>query len=305
MLLWNVFSQVLLPVVAMFGLGWLLDRRFRLDLDTCVKLNIYLFVPAFMFVNVVKSDLSGSMALRVIGYTACIIASMFFLGALIGRLVGYNREQLRSMQIAAMFYNSANYGIPLMTLAFPQVGAVFQVFIVLVQNVSCFTVGLFLANSAHRTGWRALLPMLRQASLWAIFAAILVRLGHVPVQQWRWLWVPLHYFSDGLVAMALVTLGVQLSKTEHRQPFGRISWALALRLLIAPLLGWALVPLFGFTGETARIMIVSTSFPTAVNTALLAHEFKADSHFAAAAVFYSTMASMFTVTLLVALVRVV
>ncbi len=289
----------------MFGFGWLLDRRYRLDLDSLVKLNIYLLVPAFMFVHVVKSDLSGSMALRVIGFTACIIASMFFLAALIGRIAGYDRPQLRSMQIAAMFYNSANYGIPLMTLAFPKVGAVFQVFIVLVQNVSCFTVGLFLANSAHRSGWRALLPMLRQMSIWAIVAAVLVRIGDVPVQQWRWLWVPLNYFSDALVALALVTLGVQLSKTEHRQPFGRISWAVALRLLIAPLIALALVPLFGFTGEIARIMIVSTSFPTAVNTALLAHEFKADSHFAAAAVFYSTVASLVTVTLLIALVRVV
>ena len=305
MLIWNVFSQVLLPVVAMFGFGWLLDRRCKLDLDSLVKLNIYLFVPAFMFVHVVNSDLSGGLALRVVGFTACIIGSMFFLAALVGRIAGYDRAQLRSLQLATMFYNSANYGIPLMTLAFPKVGAVFQVFIVIVQNVSCFTVGLFLANSAHRTGLRALLPMLRQMSIWAIVAAVLVRTCHIPVQSWRWLWVPLNYFSDGLVAMALVTLGVQLSKTEHRQPFGRISWALALRLLIAPLLACALVPLFGFTGEIARIMIVSTSFPTAVNTALLAHEFRADSHFAAAAVFYSTIASMFTVTLLVALVRIV
>jgi len=304
-LLWNVFSQVLLPVVGMFGVGWLLDRRYRLDLHSLVKLNIYLFVPAFMFVHVVKSDLSGDLALRVIGFTGCIIASMFLLAELIGRLAGYEKPQLRSMQMAAMFYNSANYGIPLMTLAFPQVGAVFQVFIVLVQNLTTFTVGLFLANSARSSGWRALLPILRQASIWAIVAAVAVRLGHVPVQQWRWLWVPLNYFSDGLVAMALVTLGVQLSKTEHRQSLSRISWALVLRLLVAPLIGWALVPLFGFTGETARIMIVSASFPTAVNTALLAHEFQADEHFAAAAVFYSTMASMFTVTLLVVLVRVV
>lgn len=304
LLLWNVFSQVLLPVLAMFGLGWVLDRKFTFDLNTCVKLNIYLFVPAFMFVHVVKSDLSGELALRVVGFTACIIASMFLLAEVIGRIAGYDTPKRRSMQMAAMFYNSANYGIPLMTLAFPQVGAVFQVFIVLVQNLTTFTVGLFLANSAH-TGWRVVVPMLRQASIWAIIAAIAVRLGHVPVQQWRWLWVPLNYFSDGLVAMALVTLGVQLSKTEHRQPLGRISWALALRLLIAPLIAWALVPLFGFTGETARILIVSTSFPTAVNTALLAHEFKADSHFAAAAVFYSTMASMVTVTLLVAIVRMV
>ena len=50
-------------------------------------------------------------------------------------------------------------------------------------------------------------------------------------------------------------------------------------------------------------MIISAAFPTAVNTALLAHEFKADSDFAAAVVFYSTLASMFTVTCLIAVLR--
>ena len=50
-------------------------------------------------------------------------------------------------------------------------------------------------------------------------------------------------------------------------------------------------------------MIVSASFPTAVNTALLAHEFNADSQFAAAAVFYSTLVSMLTVTLLIAILH--
>jgi hypothetical protein len=50
-------------------------------------------------------------------------------------------------------------------------------------------------------------------------------------------------------------------------------------------------------------MILSSSFPTAVNTALLAHEFRADAGFAAAAVFYSTIGSMFTVTALVVALR--
>ncbi len=289
----------------MFGSGWVLDRRYRLDLDTLVKLNINLFVPAFMFVHVVDSDLAGGVALRVIGFTACVIASMFFLSALLGKIAGYDRPHVRSLQLATMFYNSANYGIPLMTLAFPATGAVLQVFIVLVQNLGTFTIGLFLANSAHRSGWRALLPTLRQVSIWAVAAAFAVRALHWPVQEWRWLWVPLQYFSSALVAFAMVTLGVQLSQTEPRQPAGRIAWALVLRLVVSPLIACALVPVFGFTGEPAKMMIISASFPTAVNTALIAHEFHADSHFATAAVFYSTLASMFTVTLLVALSRLV
>jgi len=114
----------------------------------------------------------------------------------------------------------------------------------------------------------------------------------------------LRYSSDAVVAFALVTLGAQLSQTPARQSFSRLGWALGIRLLAAPLLAFLLVRLFGFEGEEATVMIVSTAFPTAVNTALLAHEFKADAHFAAAAVFYSTLFSMVTVTVLIAVLRV-
>jgi predicted permease len=186
-----------------------------------------------------------------------------------------------------------------MALAFPAVGPLLQVFIIVATNVSTFTIGLVLASSAHRTGWRALLPMLRQVSLWAVGAALLVRFFDVPVQTWRWLWVPLEYFSAALIGLALVTLGAQISKTERPQDLSRLGWALGLRLLGGPLLAWALVGVFGFTGETAKIMILSSAFPTAVNSALIAHEFDADPHFAAQAVFASTLLSMITVTVII------
>lgn len=305
MLLWNVFTQVLLPILVMFSAGWLLDRRCRLDLGSLVKMNIYLFVPAFIFVQIVKSNLTAGLALRVVGFTVAIFAGMFVLSALVGWLMGYPRPQTRSLQLSTMFYNSGNYGVPLMALAFPALGPLLQVFIIAATNVSTFTVGLLLATSANRSGWRAVLPMLRQVSLWAVGSAIVVRVMHLPVQEWRWFWVPLEYFSEALVGFALVTLGAQISKTERPRHLSRLGWALGLRLLGGPLLAWALVGVFGFTGETAKIMILSASFPTAVNTALIAHEFDADPHFAAAAVFCSTLLSMFTVTVLITILKLV
>ncbi len=299
MLLWNVFTQVLLPILVLMSVGWLLDRKFNLDLGTLVKLNIYLFVPAFIFVQVVRSALTADVALRVMLFTVCIIASMGLLSLLVGRVCGYPPAQTRSLQLATMFYNSGNYGIPLMALAFPVTGPALQVFIVLTQNVSTFTIGLWLASSTGRTGWRTLLPMLRQVSLWAVGGAILVRTFSVPVMEWRWLWVPLTYLESGLVGVALVTLGAQLSQTEHAQFWRRLTWALELRLVAGPLIALLLLPLFAFKGEAASVMILSSAFPSAVNVALLAHEFKADAQFAAAAVFYSTVLSMATVALLI------
>src|SRR5438105_5580935 len=75
--LWNIFCQVCLPIFSLLSVGWILDRRFNLDLGTMVKLNIYVFVPAFIFVEVVSSPLTAGIAVRVMAFTLCIIAGMF------------------------------------------------------------------------------------------------------------------------------------------------------------------------------------------------------------------------------------
>jgi hypothetical protein len=53
----------------------------------------------------------------------------------------------------------------------------------------------------------------------------------------------------------------------------------------------------------AAILILGAASPTAVNTALLAHEFKADSRFASAAMSYLSIAASLVVTLLLAILR--
>ncbi len=309
MLVLEVFTQVLLPILLMFSAGWVLDRKWNLDLATVVKLNINVFVPCFIFYELTTKTVKSDDAQRAMFFTIAVVVVLFIIAGLVGKWRGYSLAQTRSMQIASVFYNSANYGIPLMHLAFPGPSEPLQVFIVLVQNIGNFTVGIFLVSSAKNRGWRAVLPMLRQASVWSVTAALIARGVHGPFDpdhfapSMRWLWTPVRYFHDGLVAMALITLGVQLSKTAARAALPRIGWALALRLLVGPLVGWGMALLFGFEGEMLRTMILSTAFPTAVNTALIAHEFKADTEYATGAVFWSTLFSMVTVTILIVVLK--
>lgn len=309
-LVFTVFTQVLLPILIMFGAGWLLDRKWKLDLATVVKLNINIFVPCFIFYELTTKSVAGRDAWMAIAFTISVVVVLFVIAGAVARWRGYSLAQTRSMQIAAVFYNSANYGIPLMHLAFPGSEAL-QVFIVLVQNIGNFTVGVFLVSSGKNRGWRAILPVLRQPSIWAVTSALVLRGINGPVDPahfdptMRWLWTPLTYFHDGLVSMALITLGVQLSKTAARSALPRLGWALTLRLLVGPLVGWGLALLFGFEGELLRTMILSTAFPTAVNTALIAHEFNADTEYATGAVFWSTLFSMVTVTALIVILQTV
>ncbi len=306
-----ILFGICLPIVGVIAVGWILDRCFRIDLVTLVKLNLYVFVPAFLFVRVVSSSVDSALAVKVVAFTLVMIAAMALLSFAAAKVLRLPGKSRKAMQLSTMFYNSGNYGIPLTTLAFPVLGPVLQAFVLMTMNISTFTIGLWLASSQNEDSeekgkrWKQLLPALRQPSIYGILTALTVRALHLEgaVQDLTPVWKPLTYLADGLVGIALLTLGVQLSKTKPPPIRGQLGFALGIRLLGGPLVAAFLVRLFGFEGEVAQILILGTTVPTAVNTALLAHEFGADQRFAAGAVFYSTILSVFTVTVILFLLQ--
>ncbi len=299
----DIFFSVCLPILVLAGLGWGLDRLYDLDLKSLVKLNIYLFVPAFILTRLSSSDLGGKLGLSIVGFTVCIIFSMGALSWLVCKLRKQNPVDCYSMQLATMIYNSGNWGIPLMTLAFSQYGGVIQVFVLATMNLTSFSLGVFLANagSKERKGW--IVPILKQPSPWAILIALTLRSFGNPLEDVTFIWTPLEYLASALVAFALITLGVQLSKTKPPHPGGNLGWALVIRLLGGPAVAVFYTWVFGFEGTVAAILIVGAAAPTAVNTALLAHEFNGNSRFAAAAVFYSTFLASLVVAAILAALR--
>jgi predicted permease len=66
--------------------------------------------------------------------------------------------------------------------------------------------------------------------------------------------------------------------------------------MVAPLIAVLLLKLFHFSGIAARTLLISTSMPTAVNTALIALEFNNEPQFASQAVLFSTLLSIATVS---------
>lgn len=298
----RILLDVCVPIFSIVGAGWLMDRKFKLHLETLVKLNIYLMVPAFIFTRMVSAELGGAEALRIAGFTLGTIALMFIGSLLAGRIFRMPRRERQALSLAAMFYNCGNYGLPLVTLAFGSQAAAVQIFVLATMNISTYTVGLFLAQSHGETAGmhrRALMKMLRQPTLYAMFAGLACRGLGVPVQEAIWLWMPFDLIQSGLIGFALVTLGVQMSQTTPA-PFRAPLWsAILLRLVISPALALLLVMAFGFSREVSAALILAAAAPTAVNTALLAHEFGGDVSFSTSAVYYSTLFSLITTPALV------
>jgi len=125
----------------------------------------------------------------------------------------------------------------------------------------------------------------------------------VPVEDIVFLWKPAEFLADALVGLALITLGVQLSKTKRAAFHGPLAWALMIRLLAGPICAVLLSMLFGFQAAVAAVLVLGAAAPTAVNTALLAHEFNADSQTASAAVLYSTVLSFIPIAIILLWIR--
>jgi predicted permease len=110
------------------------------------------------------------------------------------------------------------------------------------------------------------------------------------------LWPPITTIKDGLVPVALITLGTQLSKNEFNFKDVNVHIAAFARLVVGPLMALLGVWAFGFTGVLAQTLIISYSMPTAITVALVAAEYDNNQAFASQEVMASTVFSAATLT---------
>ena len=315
-----ILFDILAPIMVLVALGALMRRKFRVDIGTLTKLNIYLFVPAFIFHVVTRGRLSWAEMGGVMLVTTLNVVALGLVVWGVGRALRVGRKTLSAVALAVMFYNSGNYGLPLAALAFPaeaagaggmRDGAAVQAFVVLAMNILTFTVGLAIAASAGAGHWsKGMITLIRLPMLPTVAAALLARwwLGAGPGRQ---LPVALsksaEYLADGLVPLALVTLGAQLADNPRWPRWRPVGMVVLLRLVYGPaqmavllyglhVIGWPPLDLWGPDGWPAASLILTAGVPTAVNTLLMVLEVGGEADLAADSVFWTTVVSCVTMT---------
>ena len=316
----EIFYLIVLPVLLLAGLGYLLQRRLGLDMPTLVRLNFFFVTPTLVYVSVVSSPLSGHDVWQIVAFSVLMLAGLAGLTYVAALIRGVPRDTRAALMMCTMFYNSGNYGLPLQDLAFRSAGPKMgewamaqQVFVIIVQNFTGFTLGVAMAAAGRKPSWRQnVAAMLQFPPVWALAAAILT----IQVSKWmgptaaatagevlRPFWQTLLYIRDAFIAIALITLGAQLGTLTPQVRSYPVKLSVLLRLVGGPLLGLAMVYLMGLRGMLAQVLLISTASPTAVNCMLLCLQFDNHPEFAARSVFYSTLLSPLTVTLVIFLSR--
>jgi hypothetical protein len=294
----SIFINIILPIFVLIGIGVVLDRAVKPDLPTLSKLNFYVFVPAVVFVRLVDSELSSELIGMVTGFN--ILHLLILLGvswALFG-LAPFRRDR-PMLTTAALFNNCGNYGLPFAQLAFGDFGVQVMALILVFQNITSFTLGLWLMGD-ERAQWKErLLEIFKTPVLYAVGAALLVNLLRIKLPE------PIHFplvqIGNGLVPIALLTLGVQLSRSRWWGEMLPLSAANGVRLILSPLiaigLGWVwqrMAPLPD--PQVLQVLICGAALPVAVNVYILAMQYNRQPELASRIVFWSTLASAVTLT---------
>ena len=213
-------------------------------------------------------------------------------------MLGLERKALSSFLLVVLFSNSGNYALPLILFAFGSEALAHASVYFVTSAILVYSVGVFIAARGGQDLGGAARRLLSVPALYALAAAGLLSLFHLtpPKTVMR----PVGMLSDATLPMMILILGMQLKRAVVPNRPRVVGAAVALSLIVCPIIGFALALLLGFSGAARAAAITLASMPAAVVTTVLALEFDLDSSFVTSTVFVSTLLSPLTLVPIIA-----
>jgi len=264
---------------------------------------LYVSLPALLFGIMSKTPFEELNNPPFLIATTLGTTFAFFLALFAGRLIG--RLPLREATLAGLSGAYGNIGYMGPGLALAVLGsraAAPTALIFCCDSIFLFTIVpllIALTDSKHPSLWHtlgvvlrqiALNPLIMSACLGALAAALHF---HLPVAVDR----TVLFLQNAAAPTALFVLGV----TVALRPFGRVPWevpgVIAIKLLIHPLVVFALMLLLGpFAQPWAATAVLMASLPPALNVFVIARQNDSWIEPASVAVLIGTFASVVTLT---------
>ncbi|NLY78351.1 MAG: AEC family transporter [Lysinibacillus sp.] len=295
-----IFFQIVAPILVLLVIGAILQTKFKFNLKALSQLITYCFMPAAVFVNIYETTINMSVLAQVGVFIVLFIGSQMVLSHYIAKLLGLNRLESAVFKNSVVLINSGNYGIPVaqMVFATQPIGVAIQVILVIFQNMTTYTYGLYNLISATKSGLEIVKDFLKMPILHALIIGVILNVTNFEIPQtFR---IPLDHVAEGFIAVALITLGAQLSQIELRTMVNKtIVTSCVTRLVIGPAVALLIIYLLKIDGVVAQSLFIASSFPTSRNSSSLALEYDVESNTAAQTVLFSTIVSCVTVTIVI------
>lgn len=301
--LFVILKEILLPIFVIMGIGFIMQLKFSLNLQTLARLNIYFLVPGFIFVKLHSTQISASLFGNILLFFILYVVLLYCISHFVGKVIRLEKGEKTTFSNSVMFFNSGNYGVPVNDLVFKSdpLAMSIQVIMLTLQNIFLFSYGIFSLQAVQVGKLKAALGYFKMPVLYAMLAGVATNVFNITVPSF--IWVPANYIADAMIALALFTLGAQVAQIKFKAGLSSVYYSLLLRLAVGPMVALAIILVFKVDGIVAQALLIGSAMPTSVNSAVIAQEYDNHPDLAAQIVLFSTLISAITVSLVIYLAR--
>ena len=295
-----IFVRVIVPVIVTIAVGYAAARFLTFDLKMLARLGLYVMVPCLTFTAMARMTLSAGEFGRIAAFTLLTIPLLYGISMLAVRRLRLSAAEAGAFHISIVFSNSVNFGFPVLMLAYGPAAIERGIVYAMIMQIMMQSFGIYLAARGKTDIRRALKRVWLMPGFYAMIAGMIVKAASISIPAP--IFDPLKLIGDALMPFLLLVLGMQLAEVSLRGQWTAASAATAIRLVVAAAVSFGLARILGLEGVTRRTMILENSMPSAIFGVALAQEFGTAPALITKIIFLSTLAGLFTLTVLLTLV---
>ena len=316
----QIITDNILPLLIFVAIGYFMDRRFHLDVNSLTKLTFYIILPCFIFYSIYVAKIDFSL-FHVFIISLALMVMLSIIGTLIAKARNWDSGKREAFKNGTMFSNAGNIGIALIALVFSNTpyatesgtpylaeAAAVSTLILIQMNMFLNTLGLYQAGKGSLSPHDALRVVLHMPVIYTLTAAFAVKFIGIDLSG-TFIWPILQNCASALVAVVMMALGMQIhrSKISFSNPDAWL--ACFVRLLIGPFCAWLLIRLWALAGcpfsqVASQTILIMSAVPSPVNSVLYAVEFHNHENFATEIVMMTTFLSCITMTGVIYMARI-
>jgi malate permease and related proteins len=211
------------------------------------------------------------------------------------------RAAIGVLLLSSAFGNVTYLGLPVITETLgSRYGYIAILYDLLATTPVLLTVGMLIAARFGSGGSVSLVAsfqrVLKLPPLWAVIAGIAAHAVPLPKSVLD----AAQLMGRAVIPVMIFTVGLALDFRDIRRLPVALP-ALAVKLLLAPVLAWLFARAAGMSGDVLRAVVIEGAMPVMVLSLVLADEFELDVPLAATCIAASTVASFFTLPMMMKL----
>lgn len=296
----GITINILSPIFLVIGTAALFAYITKPDDRALASLTLYVTAPALIFRSIMQTELTLTDILALGGFVVVLMGILWLLSWLIARVLRLSPAMTAAFIISVLMVNAGNYGLSLNEFAFGQDGLAVASIYLVITIVLGNNIAIFVASQGKTNARAAIGALLRNPIFWASIIGVVFKGTGIPIPPDSALDRWIATLAQATVPLMLTLLGFRLVKVRLNAQMLPVLAAVGVRLGLSTLIAFPLAWLFGLEGLLFNVALVQASTPTAVMGAAIAIEYDVAPEFVSAVVFVSTLASIFTMTILLA-----